>query len=81
MRHIVLGSVAALVVALSPYPTQAQGTLYLSSLSQTYTGAKAVGSDSWLTELFVTGSNPGGYTLDSIRLGMADASGNCVNHH
>ncbi len=75
MKHIVLGSVAALVVALSPYPTQAQGTPYLSSLSQTYTGNEAVGSDSWLAERFSTGASPGGYVLNSIQLGMADASG------
>lgn len=78
MKNIVLGSVAALATALlSPHAAQAQGTtLYLSSLSQTYTGSAAVGSDSWLTDRFSTGSNPGGYTLDSVQLGMADASAN-----
>ncbi len=76
MKHIVLGSTAALLTALlSHHAAQAQGTLYLSSLSQNYTGTRAVGSNSWLAALFLPGSNPGGYTLDSIQLGMADASG------
>ena len=39
------------------------------------TGTAAVGSDSSLAEFFQTGSNPGGYTLDSVQLGMSDASG------
>jgi hypothetical protein len=78
MKNIVPGSIAVLAaMLLSPHAAQAQGTtLRLSSLSQTYTGAKGVGSDLWLAEWFRTGSNLGGYTLDSIQLGMADASGN-----
>ncbi len=76
MRNIVVGSVAALAVALlSPHEAQAQGTLYLSSLSQSYTGSAAVGSNSWLAAGFWTGNSPAGYKLDSIQLGMADASG------
>ena len=67
---------AALVAALSsPHVLQAQGTLYLSSLSQSSTGSQALGSNAWLAEFFVTGINPGGYTLDSIQLGMVNASG------
>jgi hypothetical protein len=54
---------------------QAQGTTYLSSLSPTVTGTAPVGSDYWLAASFTTGSNLGGYTLDSIQLGMADATG------
>ena len=52
-----------------------QGTTYLSNLGQTSTGSIAVGSDSWRAESFITGTNAGGYTLDSIQLGMIDASG------
>ena len=48
---------------------------YLSSLSQTSTGSPSVGNDSWLAATFGTGNNAGGYSLDSIQLGMADASG------
>ena len=55
---------------------QAQGTMtYLSSLSQSSTGSDPVGSDSWLAAIVWNGNNPGGYSLDSIQLGMADASG------
>lgn len=78
MKMVVLGSIAASAAALlSPHAAQAQGTTpYLSSLSQSYTGNEAVGSDSWLAVPFVTGNSPGGYNLDSVQLGMADASGN-----
>jgi len=78
MKNVILSGVVALAsTLLSSHLGQAQSsTRYLSSLSQTYTGVEAVGSDSWLAERFSTGSNPGGYTLDSIQLGMGDASGN-----
>jgi hypothetical protein len=77
MKNIVsIGIVAFAAMLLSQRVGQAQGTmLYLSSLSQTYTDTKPVGSDSWLAARFVTGNNTGGYTLDSIQLGMADGSG------
>src|SRR5208282_649216 len=35
----------------------------------------AVGSDSWVAALFVTGTNASGYVLDSVQLGMTDATG------
>ena len=54
---------------------QAQGTLYLSTLSPTPTGSVAAGSDSWLAAGFGTGSNPGGYVLNSVQLAMTDAWG------
>jgi hypothetical protein len=77
MKTTVLGGIVALMAALlSPRMGQAQGTLYVSTLTQTPTGSAAVGSDSWLAEFFETGNNAGGYTLNSIQLGMADASGN-----
>ena len=53
---------------------QAQETTYLSNLG-TSTGSIPVGSDSWLEMAFETGINPGGYTLNSIQLEMADAAG------
>src|ERR1039457_5454895 len=57
--------------------TQAQGTItYLSNLGQASTGSRAVGSDLWLAESFLTGTNAGGYLLDSVQLGMTNASGN-----
>jgi hypothetical protein len=56
--------------------TQAQGTVYLSNLGQTSAGSLAVGSNSWVAALFGTGTNSGGYLLDSVQLALADASGN-----
>jgi hypothetical protein len=55
----------------------AQGTItYLSNLGQTSAGSSPVGSDSWLAASFGTGSNAGGYLLNSVQLGMMNASGN-----
>jgi hypothetical protein len=54
---------------------QAQGVVYLSNLGQPSASSLAAGSDSWIAAQFFTGDNPEGYTLDSIQLGMADASG------
>jgi hypothetical protein len=51
-------------------------TAYLSNLGQSSTGSLAVGSDSWLAASFGTGTNEGGYELNSIQLAMTDASGN-----
>jgi len=56
--------------------TQAQGIMYLSNLSQASSGSLAVGTNSWLAAGFQTGTNAGGYWLDSIQLAMTDASGN-----
>ncbi len=55
---------------------QAQGTVYLSNLGQSPTGSNPVGSDSWVALDVITGHNAGGYLLDSIQLGITDASGN-----
>jgi hypothetical protein len=81
MENIICSGFIFLAVALlAPQIIQAQGTMaYFSNLGQTSTGSLAVGSDSWLAALFITGTNSGGYTLDSIQLGMADASGNPGN--
>jgi hypothetical protein len=54
----------------------AQGTVYLSNLSQISTGSLSVGSDSWLAADFHTGNNVGGYVLNSIQLAMTDSVGN-----
>jgi hypothetical protein len=67
-------------LGLLTQPTiRAQGPVYLSNLGQTSTGSVAVGSDSWLAEDFTTGTNVSGYSLNSIQLEMADASGNPTN--
>lgn len=68
-------NVVVLAIALLiPQIVQAQGTLYVSNLGQTSAGSLAVGSDSWWAAYFISGTNAGGYSLDSIQLGMADAS-------
>ena len=64
------------LAVLSPHIAEAQGSLYLSSLGLTPSGSSSVGSDSWLAADFVTGSNAGGYLLNSVQLGLAYASGN-----
>jgi hypothetical protein len=64
------------VGALTAQTVKAQGTLYISNLGQPSTGSFAAGSDSWLGAVFYTGPDVRGYTLNSIELGMTDASGN-----
>ena len=55
---------------------QAQGTLYLSNLGQPSTGSLAVGSNAWYAADFITGTNAGGYILNSVNLAMTDATSN-----
>jgi hypothetical protein len=78
MRKIIMNGVITFAVTLlAPQILQAQGTMtYLSNLGQASGGSLAVGSDSWLAVGVLTGPNAGGYVLDSIQLGMTDASGN-----
>ena len=76
MKRLVISGIIVFVVALlASQITQAQGTIYLSNLGQPSTGSHAVGSDSWLAVPFATGTNTGGYMLNYLQLGMADASG------
>jgi hypothetical protein len=63
------------IALFAPQIAQAEGTIYLSNLGQPSTGSLAVGSNSWPAAGFRAGNNPSGYTLDSIQLGMTDASG------
>ena len=81
MKHLDVHSLILLAVGLFALQTaQAQGTTtYLSSLSQTSTGSEPVGSNSWLAAGFYTGFNTGGYVLNSVQLGITDASGNPDN--
>jgi hypothetical protein len=77
MKKIVLLAIPVFALAvLPPQILQAQGTTYLSNLDQSSSGTLAVGSDSWLAAMFQTGTNIGGYVLNSIQLAMNDASGN-----
>ena len=76
----IIGGIIVFAVALAPQIVQAQGTMtYLSNLNQASAGSLAVGSDSWLAAGFGTGNNANGYVLNSIQLGMTDASGNPSN--
>ena len=74
MRKIILTLVPAIALLL-PQIAPAQGTLYLSNLGQTPTGDMAVGSDAWIASTFTTGTNSGGYVLNSIQLLLDSASG------
>ncbi len=74
MKKTILVLVWAVGLSL-PQFAPAQGTLYLSNLGATSVGSAAIGSDAWIAEHFVTGSNSGGYALNSIQLLMNQASG------
>jgi hypothetical protein len=77
MKKAILLPILALALALlPPQIARAQGTIYLSNLGQSPVGSLAVGSNSWVAAGFYTGTNPGGYVLNSVQLGMTDASGN-----
>jgi hypothetical protein len=77
MRKTIISSIIASVFGLlAPQIIQAQGTTYLSNLEQSSVGSLAVGSNSWLAVTFETGTNAGGYVLNSIQLAMSNASGN-----
>ena len=70
-------SLAALLLICAAVSAYCQGTMtYLSNLDQASAGSVAVGSNSWVAIPFKTGTNPGGYVLDSVQLAMTDASGN-----
>jgi hypothetical protein len=70
------GVIAFMVVLFARQIAFSQGTLtYLSSLGQPSVGSAAVGEDSWVASIFMTGGNLGGYELDSVELAMTPASG------
>ncbi len=77
MKKITLG-VPIVILFLITYTRicSAQGsTTFLSNLGQTPDGSNPVGSNSWLAASFFTGANSGGYSLNSVQLGLADATG------
>jgi hypothetical protein len=59
---------------LLPLMAQAQGTLEVSNLDQASIGSMGIGSDSWIAQTFVTGTNSEGYVLNSVQLLMDDSS-------
>jgi hypothetical protein len=77
MKKLITNGLMVLAVGLfAPQLVQAQETTYLSNLGQSFTNSNPVASDSWLAAGFLTGTNTSGYTLNSIQLGMTDATGN-----
>jgi hypothetical protein len=74
-RLISKGIIVLAVTLLTSQITQAQGTTYMSNLGQYTDGSVAVGSDSWVGNEFIVGTNAGGYVLNSVQLRMADATG------
>jgi hypothetical protein len=75
-KTILIAILAPGLAALSPHIALAQGTLYVSNLGFTSSGSSPVGSDSWRAAVFATGTNAGGYLLDSVQLALGDAAGN-----
>jgi hypothetical protein len=76
MKQIIILMLAGLLTA---DVVRGQGTVYLSSLGQQNgigNSVNAVASDSWLASGFKTGTNSGGYALNSVQLQMDDATGN-----
>jgi hypothetical protein len=76
MKKNIIGIIILMVGLLAPQITRAQGIVYVSNLGQASTGSDSVGSDSWLAMGFDTGTNASGYVLDSVQLGITDATGN-----
>jgi hypothetical protein len=77
MKRTILAAII-LTTMLWSYDCGAQGTLYLSDLGQSSNGSNAIGSDSWTAQVFFTGTNAGGYELNSISLLMNPPSGNPI---
>ncbi len=75
MQKIILSLIPAIGLLL-PLMAQAQGTLYVSNLGQTPTGSASIGSDAWIAQSIITGTDSSGYILNSIQLLMNTASGN-----
>lgn len=75
MKRTMIITVVLTVELLVPQLMPAQGTLCVSNLEQTPIGGLYVGSDSWLAQGFETGTNAGGYSLNSVQLIMNAASG------
>jgi hypothetical protein len=75
-KKITLALLVCALALLSPQIVQAQGTIYVSTLGLPSTGSASVGNNSWLAADFGTGTNAGGYVLNSVQLALGDAVGN-----
>jgi hypothetical protein len=76
MKKTMFKKILLFVGVFAPQVILAQGTTYLSNLGQSSTTSDPAGSDSWLAANFHTGLNTSGYLLNSVQLGLTDASGN-----
>ena len=76
IKAILLPILALALAVLSAQIARAQGTVYISSLGPPSAGSASVGSDSWLAAGFGTGTNAGGYLLNSVQLALTNALGN-----
>ena len=52
-----------------------QSTTVFSNLGQTPVGSLAIGNNAWCAEEFFTGTNAGGYLLNSIQLQLGNPTG------
>ena len=71
----ICGVIVFVVAMLTAQIVEAQGTQYLSNLGYTSNGGSSIGSNSSFAANFFTGTNAGGYELNSVQLAMTDASG------
>jgi hypothetical protein len=77
-----LFALTLLVTALSVFTTRpmlAQGSLFASNLGEADSATASALGANWLAAEFTTGTNTGGYALDSIGLLFSDASGDPGN--
>ena len=79
MKKSAIIAIILTVGLFAPSCVQGQGTVYFSNLGQTSTGSWTVGSDMWISASFVTGTNSGGYNLNSIQLLTVPATGSPSN--
>jgi hypothetical protein len=75
LRAAAVGIILFIIGLFAPRLTAAQGTLCVSNLSQTPTGSASIGSDAWIAQHFITGTDSDGYSLNSVQLLMNAASG------
>lgn len=58
--------VAVALATLGSRPEQAHGTTYVSNTGESVDNGIALANNQWLAVRFVTGSDPAGYSLDSV---------------
>lgn len=75
MPRLLFPSIFTVVALIAAPLATAQGTVSVSNLNQTPTGSAEFGSDYWLAQSFITGTNVVGYALDSVQVLMAGISG------